>query len=489
MNKYIAMVVAIFATLFAVNAAAYTPPPAPAKGWYVVDQTGRMTPDQIQKLNQKIDRVSKATKNEFGILLLQDMGGENIEDVANATYKAWGVGKRGLDNGALIVVALKERKSRIETGKGTEGEIPDLRAADILKNNLNPHLKTGDFYGGFDQTIDAVSSFLESRRHQKADPPPAPVATHAPTPVPVATTPVTTTSQPRATSANCDVSGGIVAGGLGWIFILGTLGLIGALLVRSHLRRKREEEEAARQAAEAARRRREERAAKLERERRLDALRALEVERKKNLEVKTPVVSVPFVDRQVSIPPPPTPVAKPPVPRPAPRPVIHSSHVKPTTRKTTTTITPPPPSAAETTAVVAGAGLAAAAALAEAEERARRARQREREEEEYQARQREREAEERRAEERRAREREEEDRRAEERRARAQREEEERQAREREEEAARQSSYSSYSSYSSSDSSSSYDSGSSSYDSGGSSDSGGGFGGGDSGGGGASSDW
>lgn len=459
MNKYITILIAFVAMLFAVDAAAYTPPPAPAKGWYVVDQTGRLTPSQISNLNHKIDRISKATKNEFGILFLQDMGGDNIEDVANSTYKAWGIGKRGLDNGALIVVALKERKSRIETGKGSEGEIPDLRANDILKNNLNPHLKTGDFYGGFDQTIDAVSSFLESRRNQKADPPPAPVATNpATTAAPVTTT---TTHATPANSGGCSI-GSAVGGSFGWLFILGVIGVVGALLVRSHLRRKREEEEAQARALAEAQRRRQERADRLAREARLEAAR--------KLNIKTPVVPVPFVDRQVSIPPPPvkTPSVRPAVPRPAPRPVIPTSHVKPHVSPTTV---------ATTAAVVAGAGIAglgAAAALAEAEEREARARRARREREE-------REAEERRAEERRA----------EERRARAEREEEERRQREREE-SERQSSYTSISSYSSDDSSSSSDSGSSGFDWGGGSsggDSGGGFGGGDSGGGGSSSDW
>lgn len=172
MKKYLSLLVVLLTTLFAANSLAYTPPPAPQQGWYVSDQAGKLTPNQINQLNQKIERVNKATKNEFGILLLQDMGGDNIEDVANTTFKSWGVGKRGLDNGCLIVVAIKERKSRIETGKGVEGEVTDLQASDILRKNLNPHLKQGDFAGGFNDTLDALSSLIESRHNQKADPPP-----------------------------------------------------------------------------------------------------------------------------------------------------------------------------------------------------------------------------------------------------------------------------------------------------------------------------
>ncbi len=180
MKKFILLLVSLVVMLFSVTSLAYTPPHAPANGGYVLDQAGKLSDSQIQSLNEKIERISQATKNEFGILLLQNMDGNNIEDVANSTYKAWGVGKKGLDNGCLIVVALKEHKSRIETGKGVEGEITDLQANDVLKRNLNPHLKAGDFYGAFDDTLNALSSLMESRINQQAEPKPTPVVPVAP---------------------------------------------------------------------------------------------------------------------------------------------------------------------------------------------------------------------------------------------------------------------------------------------------------------------
>lgn len=173
MKKLIMSMVIAMITMFAIPGFTYNPPAAPAEGWYVVDQAGKLSADQMQKLNQKIEQMNKTTKNEYGILLLQDMDGDNIEDVAHATFNAWGVGKKDLDNGILIVVAIKERKSRIETGKGVGGELPDLRANQILKEKLNPHLKNGDFYSGFDATLTAVSSHLESRANQTTAPPPS----------------------------------------------------------------------------------------------------------------------------------------------------------------------------------------------------------------------------------------------------------------------------------------------------------------------------
>lgn len=180
MKKYFNLIVALVAMLFAGNSFAYTPPPAPAQGWYVVDQTGKLSEEQKAALNQKIDQVSKTTKNEFGILLLNTMDGDNIEDVAYTTFNTWGIGKRGLDNGVLIVVSLQERKSRIETGKGVGGEVTDLQSKQILDNTLRPFLKKGDFAGGFNATLDALSALIESRHNQKSAPVDTSVVNNAP---------------------------------------------------------------------------------------------------------------------------------------------------------------------------------------------------------------------------------------------------------------------------------------------------------------------
>lgn len=209
--------------LFAGSSFAFTPPPAPQSGWYVSDQTGKLTQEQIASLNQKIDQVSKSTKNEFGILFLNTMDGDNIEDVAYTTFNSWGIGKRGLDNGCLIVVSLTERKSRIETGKGVGGEVTDIQALDILKTKLNPHLKTGDFAGGFHATLDALSALIESRHNKTA------LVVTEPTP---------------SASTSCSLVAGVGAGSENvsstpfLLFLLAASGFVAILLIRRNARRK-----------------------------------------------------------------------------------------------------------------------------------------------------------------------------------------------------------------------------------------------------------
>ncbi len=224
MKKYLNLFVALVAMLFAGSSFAYTPPPAPQNGWYVSDQTGKLTQEQITSLNQKIEQVSKTTKNEFGILFLNTMDGDNIEDVAYTTFNTWGIGKRGLDNGCLIVVSLTERKSRIETGKGVGGEVTDVQALNILKTSLNPHLKTGDFAGGFHATLDALSALIESRHNQKAL---------------VVTEPTST-----SVSSGCSLVAGVGAGSEDvsslpfLVLLLGVSGIVVVMLVRRNARRK-----------------------------------------------------------------------------------------------------------------------------------------------------------------------------------------------------------------------------------------------------------
>jgi uncharacterized membrane protein YgcG len=451
MKKYISLLVTLVVTLFAMNALAFNPPPAPARGGYVVDQTGKLSDSQIQQLNRKIDQVSKATKNEFGILFLRDMGGENIEDVANTTFKSWGVGKHGLDNGCLIVVSLKEHKSRIETGKGVEGDVPDLKAHDILVNNLNPHLKRGDFYGGFDDTLNALDSLIESRHNQKAEP--------RPVPAPVATTPAQSSTQTAPRSGGCSmapVHGSTDNSGGGFwtiLMLFGGIGLFGWYLARQ-ARRRAEAQAQAELEQERLRQRRlvaAEFAAAADERRRQDRERQEreeKAERARVSSIPTPPVFVPEVP--VSR----VPSTRPAVPRPAPRPVMKAQTIRP---------------AAVPLATAAAVPLAAAAAVALAAEEAR--------EEAHKARlRREREA-------REAREAQE----ASDRRRRADEEEDQRRRQREEDDRRSSSSSTSYSGYSSDSSSSSdYSSGGSS---GGGFDSGGGFGGGDSGGGGSSSDW
>lgn len=336
MKKYFNLIVTLVVMLFAGNSFAFTPPPAPQSGWYVSDQTGKLTQEQITSLNQKIEQVSQATKNEFGILFLNTMDGDNIEDVAYATFNSWGIGKRGLDNGCLIVVSLTERKSRIETGKGVGGDVPDVLAADILKTKLNPHLKSGDFAGGFHATLDALGSLIESRHNKTA----LVVSDPAPN-----------------TSAGCTMAAAGVGtdtgsgGGLFFMFLL----VVAAFAIYKLKRRSASRKQKAIDDAEALA------TAELDRQRsaRVEAERRRQELERNRLAANAPVVppAIPFVSSVLNAPP-----VLPRITRVA---------------KPATIIPPRPSPTVKTIAATAAAGVTAAILASEAE---RRLRDREREE-------------------------------------------------------------------------------------------------------------
>ena len=87
---------------------------------------------------------------------VRSLEGEPIEDVANAIARAWGVGQKGKDNGAVLFLFTEDRTLRLATGYGLEGAIPDVHARRILRELVKPHLQRGDVAVGIDAGVDAI---------------------------------------------------------------------------------------------------------------------------------------------------------------------------------------------------------------------------------------------------------------------------------------------------------------------------------------------
>lgn len=357
MKKLYAMLVALVVTLFASSSFAWNPPASPAPASWISDTSGVLSPEAHARLDAKLKQINQSSANEIAALIVPTLDGENIADVADKTAKTWGVGKKDLDNGVLVVLAMKEHKSRISTGKGVEGDLPDLKANDILVA-ARPYLRKGDVEGALGFIFDSASSTIANHKAELA---------------------TGKTSSSRQTSCQVSTPGSDHSSGIVMLAVI--LGLSGLMwyLSYSTKRRRREEEERERQARDERTRLRQKQIAEREAQRKRaeesETHRKLEqarLQHEAELKKKAPVVESPVV----------RPVA---VPRPTPR---HETHP-----------------------VSTGVSVAAGVALAAAEEEARRhraeeaRRKREREEEET------RRARERAEEDRRRRDREEEDRR------------------------------------------------------------------------------
>ncbi len=141
----------------------------PTPTGHVTDTAHKLSSGQLAQLNSTAEAFERDTKNELAVLITDTLGDDSVEDVAHQTFNTWGVGKKGLDNGVLLVLAVKEHKSRIETGKGVGGELTDVQTQDILVN-MRPFLRKNDFYGAVNYAMLEVKSKLETRRGQAADP-------------------------------------------------------------------------------------------------------------------------------------------------------------------------------------------------------------------------------------------------------------------------------------------------------------------------------
>jgi len=113
---------------------------------YVNDFSNTLDASSKQTLEAYAANLERATGVQMAIVLVPTLDGEPIEDVANRLYREWGVGKKGKDEGILIMLAVKDRKSRAEIGYGVEPIINDGAAGSILRQ-IRPILQQGN-YGG-----------------------------------------------------------------------------------------------------------------------------------------------------------------------------------------------------------------------------------------------------------------------------------------------------------------------------------------------------
>lgn len=123
----------------------------------IVDQADMLTPEQEASLNQKLADVEQKTSVQIVILTIPSLEGEPIEDYSIRVGDQWKIGQKKLDNGAIILVSKADKKVRIEVGYGLEPVITDGIAGTIIRNEIAPHFRENDFYGGLSSAVDAIA--------------------------------------------------------------------------------------------------------------------------------------------------------------------------------------------------------------------------------------------------------------------------------------------------------------------------------------------
>lgn len=162
-----ALLLAWLALLLAGPAAA-APPDYPPDAGRVTDAAGVLPADTRAALEQKLATLEQTTGTELAVATVPDLQGQEVEDYANGLFRAWGIGKKDRNNGALLLVAPNERKVRIEVGYGLEGDITDALAGRIIRGEIVPRFKAGDIPGGIVAGTDALIAHLELPPEQRA---------------------------------------------------------------------------------------------------------------------------------------------------------------------------------------------------------------------------------------------------------------------------------------------------------------------------------
>jgi len=142
----------------AYTAAEIAVPPLKAR---VTDLTATLTSDQRAALEQKLAALEARKGSQVAVLLVPTTQPETVEQYAIRVFDQWKLGRKGMDDGVLLLVAKNDRKLRIEVGYGLEGAIPDAIAKRVMDEDIVPLFKQGNFYGGISAGTDRVSKLIE----------------------------------------------------------------------------------------------------------------------------------------------------------------------------------------------------------------------------------------------------------------------------------------------------------------------------------------
>lgn len=120
----------------------------PKVAGYVTDAAGLLDPVSEASLNGNLREFERNTTAQIFVVTVDSLGGLSIEEYAVSLFEQAKPGQKGIDNGVLLLVSKEDRKARIEVGYGLEGVINDARAGDIIRNDITPAFRVGDYAGG-----------------------------------------------------------------------------------------------------------------------------------------------------------------------------------------------------------------------------------------------------------------------------------------------------------------------------------------------------
>ncbi len=149
-------------------ARAQQPVPVPALTGHVVDQAGLLDAAARQRLALVLADYETRTGSQIAVLIVKSTEPEAIEQFSIRVADAWKLGRKGQDDGVLLVVAKDNpkalRRLRIEAGRGVQGVLTDAQSKRVLQDVIAPHFRQNDFYGGLVAGTAAISALLDKEQ-------------------------------------------------------------------------------------------------------------------------------------------------------------------------------------------------------------------------------------------------------------------------------------------------------------------------------------
>lgn len=167
MKNYISNILLLFLTIQVAFGQELPPPP----NKLVTDETGTLSSEQLNYLEQKLVSYDDTTSTQIALYITNDLQGYDISDFAQRVGQHWGVGQANKGNGVMIVLRPKTARAKglvwVSVGYGLEPYIPDITANHISDFEMIPRFKSNDYFGGLDAGIDVVMSLASG--HFTAD--------------------------------------------------------------------------------------------------------------------------------------------------------------------------------------------------------------------------------------------------------------------------------------------------------------------------------
>ncbi|MEO6926765.1 MAG: TPM domain-containing protein [Rhodanobacter sp.] len=224
----------LLATLLLLPALLHAATAVPKLARHVTDLTGTLTAQQVDQLDAQLTALEKTKGAQLVVLMVGSTGSQSIEEYSLAVAEANKVGRKGTDDGVLLLIAKNDRAVRIEVGYGLEGAIPDAANARIIREYMAPKFRTGDYAGGINDAVGALTQLING----ESLPPPvqgAPREQHGPGFQGVFMIALFAAIFLRGVLGRTHALvrapiGGAIIGGLLWLLVSAGVGLLGAVI-------------------------------------------------------------------------------------------------------------------------------------------------------------------------------------------------------------------------------------------------------------------